>query len=280
MWSVVRPELDAGKTFETCIERVRNPATRRCLTAIRPNIEVAATDYVEKAKAGELHLIQQTDAVGTVPGSEMVKTYDERMAKKGQPGRPIYDQIKLLPRGDRCPFCDHRNVSTLDHFLPKTRYPIFAVAPFNLVGACADCNRTKLDTAPTSAEDTVLHPYFDDVNDQQWLFARVVQTVPAAVTFHVIDVDKWDDVLNARIARQFNLLGLADLYSSQAARETTDIRRNLERHFEYGGAAVVRAELEYQWESRQQNRANSWQTATYEALAESDWFCDGGFSEI
>ena len=104
--------------------------------------------------------------------------------------------------------------------------------------------------------------------------------MPAALTFHVIGVDEWDDVLNARIVHQFDLLGLAGLYSSQAARETTDIRQNLQRHFDYDGAAAVRTELEYQWESRQENRVNSWQTATYEALAESDWFCDGGFAEI
>lgn len=280
MWPVERPELDPGETFTTCISRVKNPAMRRRLTAIRPDIEAAAADYSEKAENGELHLILQTESIGTVPGSEMVKTYDGRMAKKGQPGRPIYDQIKLLPEGDRCPLCDHRNISTLDHVLPKNRYPIFAVTPINLVGACADCNKVKLDVAPTGAGDTVLHPYFDEANDQQWLIARVVQTMPAALTFHVIGVDEWDDVLNARIVHQFDLLGLAGLYSSQAARETTDIRQNLQRHFDYGGAAAVRAELECQWESRQANRVNSWQTATYEALAESDWFCDGGFAEI
>jgi hypothetical protein len=86
--------------------------------------------------------------------------------------------------------------------------------------------------------------------------------------------------LNARIAYQFGLLGLANLYSSQAARETTDIRQNLQRHFDFGGVTAVRAELEFQWESRRANLINSWQTATYEALAESDWFCDGGFAEV
>ena len=279
MWPVKRPELDAGETFAICISRVRNTVMRRSLVAIRPDIEAAAADYMRKAEDGELHLIPQVNTIGTVPGSEMVKTYDGRMAKKGQPGRPIYDQIKLLPEDDRCPFCDHRNISTLDHILPKTPHPIFAVTPVNLVGACADCNKSKLDFTPAGAGDTVLHPYFDEVSDKQWLTARVVQKSPVALTFHVVDVDEWDDVLNARIAHQFDLLGLAGLYSSQAARETTDIRHNLLRHFDYGGAAAVRAELLYQWESRQMNRVNSWQTTTYKALAESDWFCDGGFAE-
>lgn len=279
MWPVKQPELDAGETFAICISRVRDTAMRRSMVAIRPDIEAAAADYIEKAKDGEFHLVPKVATIGTVPGSEMVKTYVGRMAKKGQPGRAIYDQIKLLPEDDRCPFCDHRNISTLDHILPKKQYPIFAVTPVNLVGACADCNKSKLEFAPTGAGDTMLHPYFDEVSDKQWLAAYIVQRSPAAVTFHVVDVDDWDDVLNARIAHQFNLLGLSGLYSSQAARLTTDIRHNLLRHFDHGGASAVRAELVCQWESRQANRLNSWQTATYKALAESDWFCDGGFAE-
>ena len=280
MWPVERPELDAGETFAICISQVKNPAMRQRLTAIRPEIEAAAADYAENAEHGELHLFPQAELIGTVPGSEMVRTYDVRMVKKGQPGRHIYDQIKLLPKGDRCPFCDHRNISTLDHILPKARYPVLAVTPDNLVGACADCNKMKLDAASNNPGDMVLHPYFDVVYDQRWLTADVVQQTPAALTFHVIDVDEWDDVLNARVAHQFGLLGLANLYSSEAAQEIANIRFNLQRHFKRGGAAAVRAELEYQWESRLANRINSWQTATYEALAKSDWFCDRGFAEV
>lgn len=280
MRRVERPEMDAGETYTTCISRVRNPVMKRRLLAILPDIEAAADDYVEKAENGELHLITQLNVIGEVPGSEMVKTYDGRMVKKGQPGRPIYDQIKLLPENDQCPFCDHRNISTVDHILPKTHYPIFAVTPINLVGCCADCNKVKHDAIPTSALDIVLHPYFDDASNRQWLVANVVERTPVALTFHVIEVTEWDDTLNARVAHQFDLLRLADLYSSQAAGETTDIRQNLQRHFDSGGPDAVRAELEYQWESRHANRINSWQTATYEALSESDWFCDSGFAQI
>jgi hypothetical protein len=252
---------------------------RRRLEAILPEIEAAATDYVDKAENGKLHKIRQVKKIGSVPGDEMVKTYDGRMAAKGRPGRPIYDQIKMLPENDQCPFCDHRNISTVDHFLPKTHFPIYSVTPVNLVGCCADCNKIKLDDVPTSAVEIILHPYFDKVSDQKWLSANVIEVTPAALTFHVVEVIGWGDILNARIAHHFDLLGLGVLYSIQAAREITDIRYNLQRHFDYGGADKVRAELNYQWKSRQANRINSWQTAMYEAIAKSDWFCDGGFAQ-
>ena len=209
----------------------------------------------------------------------MVKTYESRMVKGNGPGRPIYDRIKLLPEHARCPFCDHRNVSSVDHILPKTHYPIFAVTPVNLVGCCDTCNKRKSDTIPTNPCDTLLHPYFDEVSSQQGLIADVIEEIPAALTFDVIEVFEWSNILNQRLANQFSLLGLADLYSSQAAHEITNIRHNLQRHFDSGGPEAVREELQYQWESRQANRINSWQTATYQALMNSSWFYSGGFAE-
>ena len=42
-------------------------------------------------------------------------------------------------------------------------------------------------------------------------------------------------------------------------------------------AFAVAAHLERQCRSRRQGNLNSWRAALYDALAESDWYCDGGF---
>jgi hypothetical protein len=149
MWTVERPSFDAAETFKTCISRIGDPAFRQRLMTVVPDIEAAADDYELKADGRTLNLISTSNSVGgIVTRDEMIKVYDQRMAGRKGPGRAIYDQIKLLPKGDRCPFCDQRNVSTLDHVLPKTLYPSLAVAPLNLVGMCMECNKAKLSLAP------------------------------------------------------------------------------------------------------------------------------------
>ena len=200
------------------------------------------------------------------------------MVKKESPGRQIYDQLMLLPEDERCPFCNHGMVSSLDHILPKSKYPIFAVTPINLVACCSYCNQQKKTVAPTDKEDSTIHPYFEHLEEFQWLGANVVEKVPAAIIFHTIKVNEWGDVLNARILHQFNLLELAKLYSRQAACEIASIRYNLNEYFKFGGFNAVRSELKRQWKSRKVEQINSWQTATYEALANSDWFCEKGFT--
>lgn len=280
MWSVEKPQLDPGDTFDTCISKIKNKALKDRFTAVRQTIIDASADFDERAAAAELHLVAQSANVnGQISRGEMVALYDGRFAGKKGPGRSIYSALQLLPENGRCPYCDHRDVSTLDHVLPKTLFPSLAVTPSNLVGSCKDCNKAKLTAAPTNASDAVLHPYFDDISSENWLRAQVVEQLVCAVLFRVEAQAQWPKVLNERLHNQFCTLGLARLYSQQAAREMSGIRRNLIRVYEAGanGATAVKRELKHQWESRHEDSPNSWQTALYDALHRSAWFCDGGF---
>lgn len=281
MWCVDRPPFGAGKTFTACISRVQNEDLKRRLVAIADYVKAEAASYAERAESAELHLTAQTAGVaGSVTTDEMVSVYDQRMAGKKGPGRHVYDAIKLLPKQGICPFCDHRPVSTLDHLLPKRLFPALAVTPDNLIGACADCNKAKLAFAPASAEEVFLHPYFDDAEGECWLKARVVEGPVAAVIFRTRAVASWPSALNERVRRQFRMLGLAQLYGAQAAREITAQAQLLGDIHDSRGADGVREELRRQAETREAARMNSWQALTYRTLSECDWFCDGGFRGV
>jgi hypothetical protein len=281
MWCVSRPPFDARETFATCISKVRDEDLKRRLRKVADHVAAEAASFAERAQAAELHLITRTaDVAGSVTKDEMISVYDQRMAGKNGPGRHVYDAIKLLPKQGICPFCDHRPVSTLDHLLPKGLFPVLAVTPDNLVGTCADCNKAKLTFAPTAPEDVFVHPYFDDVEGERWLAARVVKGPVAAVIFWTRAVASWPNVLNERVRRQFRMLGLAQLYGAQAAREISGQAHLLLDIHDSRGAAGVRRELMRQAETREAVRLNSWQAVTYRTLSKCDWFCDRGFRGV
>lgn len=48
-------------------------------------------------------------------------------------------------RNDKCPLCECDSVSTMDHYLPKEKYPLFVVHPRNLIPCCNSCNQHKSD---------------------------------------------------------------------------------------------------------------------------------------
>jgi hypothetical protein len=207
----------------------------------------------------------------------MEKVYTQRMAKSGAPGREIYDEIFASSPSGRCPLCMQRFVATLDHHLPKAHFPSLAVAPLNLIPACSDCNKAKLDVIPTTAEQVPLHPYYDELGDKSWLNAVVIERRPTALRFVVTRPAGWTNMLSTRVDNHFRSLGLAALFASEAAEELLNIRHQLSILRDAYPADGVRDELARRAASSAAARPNGWRTAAYRAWFESDWFCNGGF---
>lgn len=69
-----------------------------------------------------------------------------------------------------CPYCDIDTVVTnsnnnIEHFFPKSKYPLICMNPYNLISSCIACNKAhegKGDTAPTHPIST---PYSEEIQD-------------------------------------------------------------------------------------------------------------------
>lgn len=280
MIPLARPQLDAKDVFTTCISRIQDQQLQQRMLAVSDDIGDASAQFADAAARNRLHSIAPHSTVGgqvKVSKAEMGAVYTDRMARKGAPGKAAYDTLLISAQQGKCPLCGHRQVSTLDHHLPKAHYPALAVAPLNLVPACGDCNKAKSARRPATASQEMLHPYFDDVTHDRWLYAEVIEDKPAALRFLVNAPTHRDAILGARVALHFHTLGLARLYAAQAADELLNIRHQLQRLYADGGAAAVRVEMEARARSWRAVRLNGWRSVTYESFAKSDWFCDRGF---
>lgn len=126
-------------------------------------------------------------AVAKVPLPPEIEAY-----LKGHYAQPCadisyIDTLRDEGRIRTCPMCGSLYGNTLDHVMPKSAYPCFAIFGLNLVPAC-QCNslRTRLlvGGAPGAR---VLHPYFDDVLGERLLAARFEDLGPVPrVTVRVI----------------------------------------------------------------------------------------------
>lgn len=281
MRTIVKPDLVAAIVYETCISKVRRKNLKDNLSQVLGSIEAADQEYQSRSAEKKWFLIQSSDDVGGLVGkAEMEKVYTQRMVGRKSPGRALYDQLKNSAPNGMCPLCGQRSVSTLDHFLPKSDFPSLVVLPLNLVPACSDCNKAKLDKIPGRETEQTLHPYYDNVTQQQWLFAEVKETNPGCISFYTSYVDFYDEVLSERIKFHFRELDLASLYMSNANSTVTEIQFRLNRLYNKGGKNAVKDYLAEEEESRRENHVNSWNTAAYQAMMKSDWFCDGGFNKF
>lgn len=278
MRALPKPGHGAGAVFLRCISRVSDPILKARLEAASGSVEAASAQFDRAAEAGRLHELAADEDVPGVRAAEMEKVYTQRMARRAAPGRDVYDAILGAAPNGVCPLCQQRIASTLDHHLPKARFPALVVAPLNLVPACTDCNKAKLDHLPVSAAEAALNPYYDDIDGVTWLAAEVVEGTPSAVVFRVAAPSHWDPVLAHRVRRHFALLGLGRLYAAQAAEELVNLRHQLGLLYKAAGSAGVRAELIAHHRSCREARRNGWRTAAYRAWADNEWFCQGGFA--
>ena len=271
-----RPQMSARAVLELCAFSIRDPDLSGRLTTALAGADAAEADYLVRGQQGGLWALPKSTQFGQVSGQEMKRVYKDTFAKSVGT-RAIYDQIKKLPANDICPICGQRTVGTLDHYLSQSEFAALVVVPSNLLPSCADCNKAKLDAHAAHPEHQTLHPYFDNIDQDRWLVADVLQTAPAALRFWASPPPFWPQVTQRRTIHHFQKFGLGSLYGSHSAVELNNMRYALQRIAERGSPEEVRAELRLRYESSHAAQRNSWQTAMYEALMGSDWFCAGGF---
>lgn len=282
MRNIDKPSYKADIVFSMCVDSVGSEDLKNRLNAISLDIYTAAEEYDAKAKKSELFKISpyevenDTIVVGKVSNGELKGLYSDQMVGKTKPARMIYENLRSLSAGKLCPLCGFGHVKTLDHYLPKSKFPLYSVLPYNLVPACRDCNTEKLASTATTAGAQSIHPYYDPKHffSEQWLFAEVLHTSPATVNFYVDPPDAWDNVSKERVASHFNDFKLSDRFSVQVVTELAAIRNDLSN---ISDEVSRQQHLTDRAKSYCKNHKNSWQTALVQALANSEWYCRVGF---
>ena len=75
-----------------------------------------------------------------------------------------------------CPLCEVNLANTLDHFIPQTNYPLFAVHPRNLIPSCSLCNGHKSDNiTDETGKRKFWNAYLDMPPKEEYLFCDVIE---------------------------------------------------------------------------------------------------------
>ncbi|MGV0961914.1 MAG: hypothetical protein ACOYB1_18980 [Limnohabitans sp.] len=281
MRSLPKPDVTGAEVLQLCAASIRDPDLKERLLRTDAVVKVAEELYREHGEGGELHAIKETKTVGDfVTRKEMERVYNSTFVKSSRT-RSTYAKLKKACVNDICPLCGQGTVHQLDHYLPITSFPVYGVTAINLVPACSDCNKYKLTHVPANAGEQTIHPYFDEVDDEQWLVGEVVESTPAAVRFAVNPPDNWDAVQIERLKTHFRIYRLGTLYATHAAVEISNMRHALKKMAVTPGFDErIRQHLRERAESCAEVYKNSWQRATFDALAYSDWFCSSGFEAV
>jgi len=281
MKRLTKPNIDASVVYDTCIGDITAPDVANKFTAARDEVLAVFAEYDENASDNTLFSFPRCRrgnddqiVIGGLTKGELVSLYTSHLASKSATARKYYDQIMLLAPSGKCPFCTCAPAETLDHFMSKSIYPAFSVLLSNLTPACFSCNKGK-GFAAINADDQVLHPYYepDLLETSTWLYAELLETVPASVSFSVRPPADWPPDLAVRLTNYFRDFRIAWRFGLEAASEITSQAAYL---IEIDSPHERRIHLQRVARVERRERKNSWKAALFEALAQSDWFQNEG----
>lgn len=276
MKKINKPSFKVREVFIECISTVSNSTLKANLNACVDIIEFAESDFNYRFPLNTIHEIVRDNVVlASIGKNEMKTVYNYRMLQFENPRKNYYNKLILAAPFGKCPLCSVREVDTLDHYLPKSKYPIYAVTPINLIPSCFKCNKSKSINYPNKSEEQTLSPYYDDVENIEWLSAEVLQTNPISFRYFVNPLADIEQILNDRMSNHFDSYQINELFSSHANEELRGVKKQLETLYNNNPSLLV-SHLQDSYISRIELGMNSWQALMYKALLNDDWFCSGG----
>lgn len=273
MRSVPLLNLQDGRLFDSIAAAKHAPHGAE-LTALSGDVKRAYRAYSKAAPA-----------VDTLPGvaltaaqrAAMLHTYDVATTDFSKA------RVRLLDRPSAaiCPYCAVSASGTLDHYLPKDDYPIYAVFSRNLVPSCGSCNtnKRKLVLDGATGVRAFFNPYYDPIPAVRFVdVSATLHNKTLALSFRVVRPTGFSAQDFAQVQSHFRTLKLAKLYRLTALATLGDRVETFRRWNQEGGRAKVAAE--FAKESLDLSRTlgqSHWQVVLYDKLSTMDDFCDGGF---
>ncbi|MCR4677545.1 MAG: HNH endonuclease [Lachnospiraceae bacterium] len=194
------------------------------------------------------------------------KVYTQKFAKKGSIGKDYYEAIMLNANG-RCPICGDGKPKNLDHFLPKSKYPLLCVTPANLVPVCRDCNIDKGDEFDTNYYLLPFNPYFDEMNET-WLECNICFKGDGTYELNFgngydenADHNKWQ-----KYETHLRVFDLNATFTAKALEEVDNCKYQFQELLKECGLEAVKKDLTGRKNSYEHNDVNSWRSALYREL--------------
>lgn len=249
MRSLTFPDIQCTDPFGTCLKSV----SIKHVDYISRMLDISHTVAAEWVDFKRLVVNQDLDQLtycergkvktiiaGDVKKSELRALYEIHMLKKGSKARKIYDALRVTDQ--YCPLCGVKKVATLDHYLPKSRYPLLSVNPENLVPACRECNTVKLDKIFTKKEEHTLYPYDEAPHfyEEDWITVNVsVVGGQFAFEFLATPPQHWSQVDKERVINHFKVFNLAETYKSSIIEHKTAYNISCKMLWELGKEEMV-----------------------------------------
>lgn len=206
----------------------------------------------------------------------MKSMYSNRFANNQYTNSYIYYK-KIREAEHCCPYCGFlsRRVAQLDHYLPKSVFPVHSITVDNLVPICMECNNNKDTYFSTNEDNTLLHPYFDEVliDLNSFLKCRIIEEDKIGFEFYIERLNNWDDVLYNRVVTHFIIFKIEDLYRTEFEADFANLILELKLHYKIQeNLDAIFQILQIKKQALENSNNKPWILAGVKSLVINDWF--------
>lgn len=269
------PAIDYRALYKTAISQTQSNADKAVLAALEDRIAAAALAYDAVMLADGPHAIVQI-ALTAREEALAGALYAKRIVAKSGICRSTYDDLYVSTTS--CPFCLDGEIYEIDHFLPQAHHHDVVMYPSNLVPICHPCNHIKLHLLPLDARHSLLHPYFDRLPAEPWLFANLARKANGPVlNYHV----HLDEALHGNVAPRleyhFATLQLDRRMRVRSAKVLVELQSDLEEYLADLGVDGLKAHFASEAAKHYDRHGNTLEAAAYRAASVNDAFCAGEY---
>ena len=147
----------------------------RC-AELRTRNEAEIKKYEKAFQTDRLQSVPQGVPVAFNGAEKDCQDMDSLYAFHSAPMGKLFNEV-LSSDGylnDMCPICQSVKATTFDHYLPQSKYQLFAVHPLNLIPCCTVCNGHKLKNLFDDSQERLFwNAYLDNGTNEQYLFCDI-----------------------------------------------------------------------------------------------------------
>ena len=278
MTGITRPNVDITDFSRQFIDNRLSGSKRRSFEALRhefhqrlneydtrngnPETITASSAAVESLKDAFINLYLSAN-LDTVHGKYIVELRDNDLSY--------------------CPYCfSITRPTTLDHYLPKSKFPEFSVFPLNLVPMCSKCQTIKDEKfLDQSKRKIFIHPYYDAIANVRILEIEITPPYDVPTSVSVVPHSSLNGQWNNLVSRHIENIKINSRYGKNFSVEYTRLRRNAAYARRMG--RNVKDTIDQFHFDAQAVSVNSWSSILYEhALINRDlldYLCKGPVPE-
>ncbi len=270
------PTRDPVDDYERTITRRRSEGVSLVLQGARNAVLAAYNGYANAAADPTAYSSVIKDKV---IAKVLRENYD--LVQESRILSDLREEILEAAFINKCALCGFGEVGSLDHYLPKNRYPEYSILPYNLLPACGVCNLKKLQEVGDTEGGRFLHSYLDRFESVGPLITCEITTSGEELVIKYAPRDSLPEKVKRIVRYHFKGLDLQERYTTASLDRILGVYDLLEEAYHDEGPAGVAYEAKRRETNCQNKFGNQyWEVALYRGMQISEDFCNKGFELV